>query len=234
MPTPHALSPAPLSRAAALAALLVPSVPAAAPSPVVPAGRQVYEADSSASHLALRTGRAGLFGFLGHEHGVHATRWTGRLCLDPASLAGSRAEVSVPVEDLRIDTPEARRLVGLDPEGGPDAEGRAELQRKLLSPEVLDAERYPTIELLTNVIESARPDSATADADVSIHGRTQRVRIGVGVTGLDGGRVRLAGEFRIRQRDFGIKPESKAGVVSVSDELKIRFDFVAVPSGRTC
>jgi polyisoprenoid-binding protein YceI len=234
MPSPDALPLPPLRLAAAAAALLAAPSAVGPPGPARAPARQAYEADLSASHLALKTGRAGLFGFLGHEHGVLATNWTGRLCVDPERLAGSRAEVSVPAADLRIDTPEARRLVGLDPDGGPGADDRDELQRKLLSPEVLDAERYPTIELLTNLVEAGSADSATAEADLSIRGRTQRVRIGVRVGRLEGGRIRLGGEFRIRQRAFGIKPESKAGVVSVADELEIRFELVAVPVGRAC
>ena len=40
------------------------------------------------------------------------------------------------------------------------------------------------------------------------------------------GTTRLSGVLRVRQRDFGIEPESKAGLVKVSNDVDLHFLLV--------
>jgi hypothetical protein len=49
----------------------------------------------------------------------------------------------------------------------------------------------------------------------------------VRVARLESGGFRFSGEFAVRQIDFGIQPESIAGVVKVADPVTIRFDVIA-------
>jgi hypothetical protein len=44
----------------------------------------------------------------------------------------------------------------------------------------------------------------------------------------------LTGVLRVRQRDFGIKPESRVGVVRVGDRVDLHFLLLATPTSRSC
>jgi polyisoprenoid-binding protein YceI len=214
-------------------ALLLPGLLAGlAPGP---AARVEFAIDRERTSFALTTHRAGLFGFLGHEHGVRAADYAARLCADPLGLAGGVIEVEIPVAALEIDTPEARAAAGLDPEGGPGADDRAELEAKLRGPRFLDAERFP---LIGFVSDSARGDPGGAELTVggrlTIHGETRDVSLPVAVERLGGDTLRLRGTLEIRHRDFGLRPESTAGVVKVAQEMDLHVDVVAVPTDRPC
>ncbi|HKI83639.1 MAG TPA: hypothetical protein VKA63_04815, partial [Candidatus Krumholzibacteria bacterium] len=50
----------------------------------------------------------------------------------------------------------------------------------------------------------------------------------------DDGTLLLIGTVRIRQRDFGIEPESKAGLVKVANEVDLQFALLASPTGQLC
>ena len=44
----------------------------------------------------------------------------------------------------------------------------------------------------------------------------------------------FSGEFKVKQTDYGIKPESIGGLVSVKDQVEIRFQFHAKPTTKEC
>jgi polyisoprenoid-binding protein YceI len=48
------------------------------------------------------------------------------------------------------------------------------------------------------------------------------------------GVLSFSGEVRVKQSDYGIKPESVGGVVNVKDEVVIRFQFAARRTDRAC
>src|SRR5690349_2971067 len=68
----------------------------------------------SASHLQVKTGKAGLFGFAGHEHVIEARGFSGTVVLYPRNQASSHVEITVPTESLRVlsppDTAEIRKV----------------------------------------------------------------------------------------------------------------------------
>src|SRR5438105_9614898 len=84
-----------------------------APTPV--AGRDaVVFVLSSTSRFEVKTGKAGLLGFAGHEHVIRARAFSGRIEYRVDAPADSRVEVVVPTDSLEVltsnDTEEIRKV----------------------------------------------------------------------------------------------------------------------------
>ena len=106
------------------------------------------------------------------------------------------------------------RVIGKD-----DSEkDRAEVQKTMLGPEVLDSEHHQEIVFKSTGAESAAQGKWTLRGNLTLRGQTRPVT--VQVTLKDG---RYTGETTLKQTDFGIKPPGKAGV-RAKDEVKIEFD----------
>jgi polyisoprenoid-binding protein YceI len=149
------------------------------------------------------------------------------LVYDAETPARSQVEVRVPTRALRIDSREAIAAGRLP--SHPDPETVEKLQTKMLSPRVLDAERYPTIDFSSTGVEGS-DGRLRVRGTFRMHGRAREIEIPVRVARLESGAFRFSGEFQLRQTEFGIQPESIAGVVKVADPVTIRFDVVARPS----
>ena len=100
-----------------------------------------------------------------------------------------------------------------------DAEkDRAEVQKTMLGPEVLDSEKHQEIVFNHTSAESSGQDKWTLRGNLTLHGQTKPVT--VQVTLKDG---HYTGESTVKLTDFGIKPPGKAGV-RAKDEVKIDFE----------
>jgi polyisoprenoid-binding protein YceI len=186
-----------------------------------------YRISSADSYLLAVTGKAGLFGFAGHEHAVDASEWTAQLELNPQGLAGSSVVVTIPVSALKIDTPRARQLAKLG--SGPSADDVKTIQASMLSPEVLNSARYPTISFRSVSTVENGSGRLLLTGDLTLHGHTQRISVPVNYRSDGAGAHVFEGGFKIRQTDFGMKPVTVAGgTVKVSDEVQIRFRISVV------
>jgi polyisoprenoid-binding protein YceI len=106
------------------------------------------------------------------------------------------------------------RVIGKDePE-----KDRAEVQKMMLGPEVLDSERHQEIVFKSTSAEPAGQGRWTLHGNLTLRGQTRPVT--VQVTLKDG---RYTGEATVKQTDFGIKPPGKAGI-RAKDEVRIEFD----------
>jgi polyisoprenoid-binding protein YceI len=162
---------------------------------------QQHTIDTQKSTLTIHVGKTGAFSALGHEHEVCAPISSG------TADTGSRPAVEIHVN--------ARELRVIDKDAEKD---RAEVQRTMLGPEVLDSERYQEIVFKSTAAKSTGPGQWTLRGNLTLHGHTQPVT--VQVTSRDG---RYIGESTVKQTDFGIKPPGKAGV-KAKDEVRIKFD----------
>lgn len=162
---------------------------------------QQHEIDTQKSTLTIHVGKTGVFSGLGHEHEVRAPIHNG------VADTGSHPAVEVHVNAREL------RVVGNEPE-----KDRAEVQKTMLGPEVLDSERHQEIVFKSTAAEPAGPGQWTLHGNLTLRGQTRPVT--VYVTLKDG---RYTGSAIVKQTDFGIKPPGKAGV-KVKDELRIGFD----------
>jgi polyisoprenoid-binding protein YceI len=165
------------------------------------AGQQ-QKIDTQRSTLTIHVGKTGIFSGLGHEHEVRAPIHSG------TADTGPHPTVEIHVNALEL------RVIGKDePE-----KDRAEVQKTMLGPEVLDSEHHQDIVFKSTDAESAGQGKWTLRGNLTLRGQTRPVRVQVALK--DG---RYTGETAVKQTDFGIKPPGKAGV-KAKDEVKIEFD----------
>lgn len=234
-----------LAAVACLSFFLLPAAPLHAQTPSDNVIR--FEVVPDSSSLVAVTGRAGLLSFLGHEHAIRATEWLPTLCLDPARPTRGWADLSVDARSLEIDSDTARALADLG--DGPGEDDRAEVRAKMLGPENLAVEEHPQI-LVEAVSEGTGSDTPTpvsegaggsAEAEgvpvtvaVTVRGRRVEYDGEVDVVWRGDGSVRVRGDVEIRLRDFGIEPESVAGVVNVANEVDLLLRLGARPTQESC
>ena len=161
---------------------------------------QQHKIDTQKSTLTIHVGKAGAFSGLGHEHEVRAPIRRGM------ADTGSHPSVEIYVD--------ARALRVVDK----DEKDRAEVQKTMLGPEVLDSEHHPEIVFKSTAAEPGGQGGWTLRGNLTLRGQTRPVTVHVTVKD-----DHYTGESIVKQTDFGIKPPGKAGV-RAKDEVRIEFD----------
>jgi len=109
----------------------------------------------------------------------------------------------------------------------------------MIGSDVLDVKQYPQAEFQI-VSASAQPNSRPAQPLVyqlngrfTLHGQTRALQVSARAEPVDG-LLRLRGQFKIRQTDYGIKPYAKLlGAVGVADELTVWGEIWLWPAAAT-
>jgi polyisoprenoid-binding protein YceI len=187
-------------------------------SSMAEAAPRVYTLEPAHSRLTIQVGKAGLFGFAGHEHQVVAGTFRGTATFDPQRL-GQSSQSSV---DLTFDAG-ALRVSGQ----GEPPEDVPQVQATMAGPTCLDVGRFATIRFVSKSVVAAGtvgPDGGDLilRGRLTLHGVTRplTIRVHLAVTGPT---LEATGATTIKQSDFGITPISKAGVVKVKDELTLSW-----------
>ena len=165
-----------------------------------------HSIDVERSTLTVFAYKSGLFSAFADDHVIRAP------------IASGSVSPDVPLGvDVRV---RSASLTVLDPALA--AGKRAEVQARMLGPEVLDSARYPDIVFTSTAIAFLGTDRWTVTGRLTIHGVTRPTTFSVAQR--DG---RYRGTALVRQRDFAIEPISIAGgTVKVKDEVKVEFDIV--------
>src|SRR5881275_2083684 len=125
----------PAGRIALLATLAV--FPAPAVGQAASSDSVVY-CLSPASRLDVKTGKAGLFGFAGHEHLIRARGFSGRIVYCPGAPAASRVDLRVSADSLEVLTP-------------PDTEEIRKVTEAMRT-DILKVKQYPTISFTSKTV----------------------------------------------------------------------------------
>ena len=178
-----------------------------------------FRVDAAASQVTVLVGRAGAFGFAGHNHEVAVPKVDGIIVFDSADATRSTMT-------LTFDVP-AMKVTGR----GEPAADVPEVQRVMLSDRVLDAQRYPTIAFTSRrivvVTQAVDRLALRVEGDLTLHGVTRPITVPVEVR-LTGDQLAATANATVRQTDFGIRPVTAgAGTVKVKDELEVAFRIVA-------
>ena len=167
-----------------------------------PDGRPI---DGKQSSLRVHVYKTGFFSAFAHDHEVEAPIESGEVT-DSGSLS----------VELRVD---ARKMRVLDPEVSEDT--RAQIQKTMQGPQVLDADRYSEIHFRSVGVEPKGVNHWLVTGTLDLHGQTHRVT--VEVTLKDG---LYKGSVTLKQTSFGITPVTiAAGTVKVKDDLKVEFEI---------
>src|SRR5881396_124565 len=201
----------PAGRIALLATLAV--FPAPAVGQAASSDSVVYRL-SPASRLDVKTGKAGLFGFAGHEHVIRARGFAGRVIYYPGAPTASRVDLTVPTDSLEVLTP-------------PDT---AEIRKvtEAMRTDILKVERYPTISFTSKAV-AATDSGFRIVAELTLVGQTRDVPVDVRVA-MGSDTLRAWASFTVKQTDFGIRPfrGGPAGTVRVADRVTFAIEAVAV------
>ena len=162
--------------------------------------------DAQRSTLTVRVYKSGLFSAFADNHVIRAPIASGSLTLDGA-LA-----VQIGVQSAALTV--------LDPDASVST--RAEVQARMLGPEVLDSGTYPDIRFASTAVAVVNADRWSVTGNLTLHGQTRSMTFAV--TRQDG---RFRGSVPLKQTEFGIRPiRIMGGTVNVKDELKVEFDIV--------
>lgn len=168
------------------------------------------------SRLDVKTGKAGLFGFAGHEHLIRARAFTGEVTFDPADPAATTVRITLSTDSLEVLTP-------------PDT---AEIRKvtAAMRRDVLHTDSFPEITLLSRSV-TATAEGYRLVAGFTMHGRTREVTIPVALE-FQGDTLVATAAFSLRQTDFGMRPfrGGPGGTVRVADEVKFSIAVRALPA----
>jgi polyisoprenoid-binding protein YceI len=172
------------------------------------AGPEPRAIDGAHSSLKVRVSKSGVFSAFAHNHEIEAP-----------IASGEVTEAGNPSVELRVD---ARKLRVLDPEASADT--RAQIQKTMLGPQVLDTERFPEIHFQSAEVEAKETDHWLVHGTLDLHGQSHPVTVDVS---LKDGAYR--GTAALKQTEFGIKPVTVAGgTVKVKDEVRVEFAIALV------
>jgi polyisoprenoid-binding protein YceI len=170
------------------------------------------------SRLQVTTGKAGLFGFVGHTHTIQARAFHGQVVYYPGNPPSSHLEITVVTDSLEVLTP-------------PDT---AEIRKvtEAMRTDVLRTSEYHEIKLVSRQVTPSQTGFRVVGA-LTMVGQTREVPVDVNVRiGLD--TLEATSTFAVKQTDFGIKPYSggPGGSVKVADRVTFDIRVVAVRSER--
>ena len=185
---------------------------------IAPAAEE-FRIDAASSNMVLNVGRSGLFGFAGHEHEVAVPSFVGHVMVDRSDVSRSSLSVEFDAAALKVTGK------------GEPREDVPEVQRVMLSDEVLDVQRHPKIAFVSSSISVMERSTDRIMLRVSgmltLRGVARAVTVPVEVR-LSGDRLTATGRATVRQSAFGIKPVKAAGgTVKVKDDVEVVFTVVA-------
>jgi polyisoprenoid-binding protein YceI len=166
--------------------------------------------DAQRSVITIHVFKSGVFSTFADNHEVQAP-------LAEGVVDETRREVHFVIH--------SNQLKVLDPNLA--ATKRAEVQSRMLGPEVLDSERFPRIEFHSTQVEPSS-NGFHVRGELTLHGQTRPVALDV-----EGQAGTYRGKCSLKQTDYGMKPITIAGgTVKVKDEVKIEFTIVTGTAPR--
>lgn len=199
----------------------------AAPPPVtgVHEGRP-FEVIPQESLITVAVFRGGALARAGHNHVVASRDVSGTIYVAD-NLARSSFDIRFPVAKLTVDEPELRAQEGADfPPEVPES-AKEGTRKNMLSPALLDGERFPEIRLQSAGALERIAGGWRAQVMVTVRDQTRTVAIPVRVE-VKADEVLASGETSLKQTDLGLTPFSALlGALQVQDEMKVRFRILA-------
>jgi polyisoprenoid-binding protein YceI len=184
---------------------------------------EAYVVDAAASRVRLHLGRAGLMGFLGHDHEIEAPIAEGRIEVrdgDP-----TRSSVALRFESARLAV-----VRGSEP-----ADDIPKVEERMRGPEVLEVARYPEIAFASTSVRNQAKDGSrvliVVAGTLTLRGRSFPVEVPLEVVREALG-LAARGGLDLNLRDLGVEPPSVAGVVKVANRFRLEFEIRATVTGE--
>ncbi len=202
------------------AARLVPSPLLGRPFDVVP----------DRSRLIVLVYRAGALAALGHNHVIGCRCLTGTVYLPRDPLRAS-FDVRIAVNRFTVDDPTLRAAQhSADFPPGVSLSARQGTRHNMLGAALLDAARYPDIELRSAGLRpssNGRVNDVVATVLVRVDGELRSVAVPMHYQ-VRADEIVATGQFPLAQTDLGLTPFSAAdGALRVRNSIEIRLRLVA-------
>jgi polyisoprenoid-binding protein YceI len=162
--------------------------------------------DAAHSRLTVHVGKTGFFSAASHNHEISAP------------ISRGDVDASKPFSVWFDVNVAAMKVVDADA----SASDRAEVQQRMLGPEVLDAAQFHDIHFASESVESIGESKWRVHGKLTLHGQIKPIVL---ETNLENGHYR--GTATVLQTSFGITPIKVAGgTIKVKDEVQIDYDIV--------
>jgi polyisoprenoid-binding protein YceI len=176
-----------------------------------------FEADKRASRFTVQALATGVLAAFGHSPRIEIRDYDAEIRCHPESFENASLRVTIQTGSMEV----------LDEMKPGD---RQKLEQEMYE-NVLESRTFPIAEYKSNAVRVQKVTTGLFRAEVNgellFHGVTQPLLLQGNVTVM-GSTLRIAGEFSLRQSDYGITPASfAAGTLRLRDELKFTFDLVA-------
>jgi polyisoprenoid-binding protein YceI len=207
-----------------------------APAPAAASGPVTYELDPQKSwlYVVVYNDPQGMASRFGHDHGIRAMDFDGKVVWDAADPSKCQVDISFPVTALQPDPPGMRERAGLPADGAVGASSLETIRGNFLGKSQLDAENHPNISYRATKCEgtggSGGGSSVKVTGDLTIRGVTKPVPVTLQVK-ADPTSFSASGSFTTTHTAFGFKPYSNlGGALRNKDELKFVLDMVGKPA----
>ena len=192
------------------------------------AGGKVFTLDPRKSVIRIYVFRGGRAARLGHNHVLSAPQFTGFFYLPAAGTANARFDLEFRLDQLEIDNPAYRSVLGNAFASALTAEDIDGVRKHMLGNDNLQADRFPFVRIHSMQIVGESPKFAVK-VQIEMHGQKREMWIPLSVEGLPDS-VAVTGALVLRQTDFGVQPYSAlGGFLAVQDEVVIEFKLLGVP-----
>lgn len=207
--------PPPASTPATTPATALATAPATVAQPSTPNAGPLLHIDAAQSLIVATVRRGGILARLGHDHTVASHTVSGTV-----SPSRNVADFQFRLDEMKIDEADLRRIAGLEKQPSADA---IEGTRNNMLTKVLDAERYPIVNVHAERLAAGQP----LQVSITLHGITRTLAIPVELR-EENGVISVKGTVNLKQTDFGLTPFSvMGGAMSVQDQMELRFDLTA-------
>lgn len=186
---------------------------------------RVFQVVPAESLVRILVYRAGTLASAGHNHVIATHELDGKVYVHE-QVARSGFELTMPVASLEVDPPGLRQEEGADFASVPSESAKEGTRKNMLSPALLDSERFPDVWLVATAAEGTR-ESPLVTTLIGVKDRQHEIKIPVSIQ-YEGARLVATGEFAVKQTDLGLTPFSALlGALQVQDELRVKFKMVA-------
>jgi polyisoprenoid-binding protein YceI len=179
------------------------------------------------SEVRVLVYRDGPMARLGHNHVLRTQALQGDIDIGDKGQ-DPRISLVVPVASFSVDDTKLRAEEGGDFPGVVEDNAIAGTRKNLLSEALLDGARYLEIRLTSRKVTGIAPDY-TMTVAVEEKGETHELTVPVRVEHRPN-ELRATGAFTATHAQLGLTPFTvMGGLLSVRDEIKLRFKIVARP-----
>jgi polyisoprenoid-binding protein YceI len=178
-----------------------------------------YRLEPRESRFTVHAFAEGLLSVFGHDPVIAVKELSGEFRFLPDTFESASLRITIDANGLKVVN-------------DVNEKDRNEIERTMYE-QVLETLKYPQIEFRSENVAVSRLGvnryRARVIGDLSLHGVTQRSLWIMGEVFVNDDRLQVKGEVPLRQTDYKIKRVSVAGgTLKLKDELKCKFDLVAV------